>query len=416
MNSIFSHIRHRLSAFIGRFNPGIWFITIVGFLNSAGFAISLPFIALYLHQDRHLPMTVIGVIIIAGGLASAAVQLYAGALCDRLGRRPLLVVSVFAGAGLYAVLAVLVYFEAPVWLIVTVYTLVRCALMMQRPAIQAMIVDLCPRERLVEANGIMRIGQNLGWATGPALGGYLLASISYAWLFGVAAIISGMVIFSVVFLVKESCLLNGERLTLAGIFSASRNRYFLVFVILCTLFFVSMGQMTTTLSVFSVDRAGFSLEQYGVLLTLNGLLVALLQYPVARLVNRLPHSRVLQAGSLLYALGYLVMGLVGSYWVAFTAMVIITLGEITTAPTMLAVVGETAPSGQRGRYMGFYGLSETIGVSTGPLLGGILLDNFANNSMAIWGVIGLVALLAGFGFFFWGRPSSHAGLSNTSKY
>jgi MFS family permease len=209
--------------------------------------------------------------------------------------------------------------------------------------------------------------------------------------------------------------LNGERLTLAGIFSASRNRYFLVFVILCTLFFVSMGQMTTTLSVFSVDRAGFSLEQYGVLLTLNGLLVALLQYPVARLVNRLPHSRVLQVGSLLYALGYLVMGLVGSYWVAFTAMVIITLGEITTAPTMLAVVGEIAPAGQRGRYMGFYGLSETIGVSTGPMLGGILLDSFATNGLAIWGIIGIVALLAGFGFFFWGRSGSYIRLSNSGK-
>jgi MFS family permease len=94
--------------------------------------------------------------------------------------------------------------------------------------------------------------------------------------------------------------------------------------------------------------------------------------------------------------------------------VIITLGEISTAPTMLAVVGKMAPSGHRGRYMGFYGLSETIGVSTGPLLGGILLDNFVSNGMAIWGIIGLVALLAGFGFFLWGR-GSNTGRSNSSK-
>jgi MFS family permease len=383
--------------------PGVWLITITGFLNSAAFSISLPFISLYLHENRHVSMTVVGLIILLGGALSAVVQLYAGALADRLGRRPLLVASVIASGALYAVMGVLIGITSPIWLIVGVYTLVRCALMMQRPAIQAMVVDLCPRERLVEANGILRIGQNLGWAFGPALGGFLLVSIPYSWLFGVAALISTAMIFFVFSSIKETCQLTDEKITLSGVFAAARNRPFLMFVMFCILLFLSMGQMSSTLSVFAVDRVGFSLAQYGSLLTLNGLIVVAFQYPVARLVSKFRHSTSLVVGSCFYALGWFVMGLVGSYALALAAMTLLSIGEIIVAPTSLAVVGEYAPPGKRGRYQGFYGISETLGVSVGPFMGGVLLDAFTSSGLAIWGVIGALALLSAAGFGFWGR-------------
>ena len=358
-------------------------------------------------------MTVVGLIILLGGIASAGIQLYAGALADRLGRRPLLIISVIAAGFLYLIMAFMVGLVAPVWIIVIVYTLVRGALMMQRPAIQAMVVDLCPREKLVEANGILRVGQNLGWAFGPAIGGYLLVSISYSWLFGVAALISIAIIFFVFSSLKETCHVVEEKITLTGIFTASRDRSFLVFVILCIMLFLSMGQMGSTLSVFAVDRAHFTLEQYGSLLTLNGLVVVLFQYPVARLIGRLRHSTALVFGSLFYALGWSLMGFVGSYGLAIASMSIITTGEIIVAPTSLAVVGVHAPAGQRGRYQGFFGISETLGVAFGPFMGGVLLDVFQTNNFIIWTIISLFAVLAAIGFVFWGRLFSRSGVVAT---
>jgi MFS family permease len=389
--------------FFHRFEPGVWSVTAIGLLNSAAFAISLPFIALYLYANRGMSMTSVGLVIFSTGLISAATQLYSGALCDRIGRRPLLLSSVMAGTVLYAVMAVLVGTVAPIWLIIAVYALVRSALMMQRPAIQSMIVDLCPRERLLEANGVLRVGQNLGWAMGPAFGGYLLAFLPYGWLFGITALINLVVVFIAVRLIKETGQGSLERISLRGIFSAGRDRRFLAFTMLCTFFFLAMGQMGSTLSVFATERAGFSLAQYGTLLTLNGLMVAAFQYPMARLVNRLPHARALQLGSVFYTFSYLMLGLVGSYGLAFSAMVINTLGEMSIAPTTLAVVGEQAPPGARGRYMGFYGLSETMGSSLGPLWGGVLLDTFPHTPMGVWGFIALPIFLAGLGFRLWGR-------------
>ncbi len=401
MKSISNKGKVAIGGFVHRFKPAIWYLTIIGFINSAGFSLSLPYMALYLNQDRGLSMTMVGIIILSTGLLSAVVQLASGALCDRLGRRPVLITSMVSGTVLFGCMALLIEATAPVWAIIVVYTGVRGAIMMANPAIQSMIVDQCPRDRLVEANGLVRIGANLGWAFGPALGGILLASLHFSWLFGVATLMRGIALLFAVVTVRESFVGCQEHMTLRSIFQAGQDRSFLNFTMLCLLLFVAMGQMSTTLSVYTVERAGFSNAMYGSLLTLNGLMVVALQYPVTRVLQRVTKRMALIMGSCMYAVGYFAMSLVGPYPVALAAMAIVTLGEITIAPTTLAVVGEMSPATWRGRYMGFYGLSETIGISTGPLLGGILLDGFPTGRASIWGVICAVALVAAVGFAFW---------------
>jgi len=145
------------------------------------------------------------------------------------------------------------------------------------------------------------------------------------------------------------------------------------------------------------------LEQFGALLTLNGLEVVAFQYPIARLISKLRHSTALALGSFFYAMGWLLMGFVGPYALAVASMFVITMGEITVAPTSLAVVGEHSPPGMRGRYQGLFGISETMGISVGPFMGGVLLDTFTGNGLPIWGIIGSFALSACIGFLIWGR-------------
>ncbi|MGA3094714.1 MAG: MFS transporter [Dehalococcoidales bacterium] len=192
MNTILISAQASIGSFVRRFKPGIWYLTIIGFINSAGFSLSLPYIALYLNQNRSISMIAVGLIILLTGLISAAVQLASGALCDRLGRRPLLIASLVSGTVLFGWMALLIEVTAPVWAIIVVYTGLRGAIVMANPAIQSMVVDHCPRERLTEAYGLVRIGGNLGWALGPALGGFLLASLHYSWLFGVATLMRGI--------------------------------------------------------------------------------------------------------------------------------------------------------------------------------------------------------------------------------
>ena len=387
----------------GRFEPGVWIVTIVGFLNAAGFSISLPFLSLYLYQQRGLSMTVVGLLILVTGLCSAGAQLAGGLFSDKLGRRPVLWGSVAASMVLYLGIAGLIALTAPVWSIALLYVVERSALMMMRPAISAMIADLSPRSRLTETYGFLRVGQNVGWAAGPAIGGLLVAVLPYAWLFVMAAAFSAAALVIILLFLRESFTGATERTSVRDILSVGRDRAFLQFTLLGLLVFVVMGQMISTLSVFTVDRMGFSTEQYGLLLTANGALVVLFQYPMARLMGKLPVATALVMGSLLYGAGYLSMAWASTFVLGLGAMAVITSGEIVFSPTSLAVVGELSPAGWRGRYMGFYGLGETLGISVGPLLGGVLLDAFPTQPLFVWMAIALVALAAAVGFYRWGR-------------
>jgi MFS family permease len=384
-----------------QFDTRIWIITAVGLLNVAGFSLSLPFLSLYLYQERGVPMTVVGIIVLISGLCAAVTQIFGGVITDRLGRRPLLIGAAMTAAILFIVMATLIAAEAPVWAIVIAYAIGQAAMVITRPANQAMVVDVAPRSRLTEAYGILRVGMNLGWAIGPAVGGHMLVFLPYPWLFGVTALTSLVSCGLIFFLLKESFVGAMGQVNVRTIFLAARNRHLLKFTGLSLLVFLVMGQMISTLSVFTVDRVGFTTAQYGMLLTANGIIVVILQYPVALLANRVVKYQALAVGALCYALGYLLYGWVGSYTLAITAMIIISLGEVIFSPVSLSVVGELSPNDRRGRYMAFFGLSEGLGFSTASLLGGVLLDSFPAEPLFIWGTVALLAFAAMVGFLLW---------------
>jgi len=160
----------QLKGFYHRFDPSIWVMAVIKLLTSIGFSICMPFLSLHPYQDRGISMSLVGTILLAGGLCAGFSQALGGALSDRFGRRPILLASSSAGALLYAGLALLIGMSAPVWAITVVYIVGRSMLRVTHPVISAMVADFAPKERLTEAFGILRIGANIGWAAGPAKG------------------------------------------------------------------------------------------------------------------------------------------------------------------------------------------------------------------------------------------------------
>ncbi len=359
-------------------------------------------------------MTLVGVMFLTGGLFSGVTQIVGGVLSDRIGRRPILLGATAIGAFLFSGLAVLIGISAPVWAIIVVYLAGRSILVTIRPTSSAVIADLSSRARLTETYGLLRVGGNVGFAIGPALGGYLLTFAPYAWLFGIAVLANVLSFLLILLFLQESFHGASERVELRSTFSVASDWTFLTFTGFSLLAFLAMGQLGSTLSVFAVDRIGLSTAQYGLLLTSNGLIIVLFQYPIARGLNRLKISKGLILGSLLYAFGYLYMGWLTSFGWLFGAIALITAGEMVFSPVSLSVVTELSPQNWRGRYMGFFELSHTLGMSLGPLAGGILLDVFPTNPQFIWGPIASVMFAAAVGFHWWGRLAASSVRLNTN--
>ncbi len=388
---------------IARYQPAIWIITIESLFAAMGFSITIPFLSLYLYQDRDLTMTMVGIVMLIAGVFSAVAHMVGGELSDRFGRRPIIIWSLIVRIFMYLGMAMLVRIAAPVWAIVFVYVVGQSIGIMARPAASAIVIDLSKKKYLTETYGLLRVGINLGWAVGPAIGGYLATFLPYYWLFGVAALFTVFSFVPVVFFLKETHKKSHEKQSLRDLLVIGKDYNFLIYAGISLLVFLLFGQMMSTLSIYAVDRVGLSTAQYGMLLTTNGLIVVLFQYPVARKIGKFVKSRILIIGSLLHALGYLAFGWAGGFTATIIAMVIITLGEIIHAPASLAVVGELAPSRYRGRYMGFFGITNVLGMAFGPLLGGILLDIIPENSLLLWGLISSLGFAAAIGYYWWGK-------------
>ncbi len=408
MPDIFTDITKRVTGFTGQFHRGVWVITVISLFNSFSFAICLPFLFLYLNTERGVPASVIGFVILAAGVISAFSQIYGGMLSDRIGRRPMVIAAIFLGAVSYSLLAVLIGISAPVWAIAATYIFSRVTVMTVRPTLSTIVADLSSGEGLTKAYGLLRTGLNLGWAIGPAIGGYLLAIVSYSWLFGLATIASVLPLVLVLAFLKETRDSNSQRekISFENIKIVLKNRSFIIYVGLTFMFLIAFGQLVSTLSIYTIDFAGFSTVEYGSLLTLNGVIVVLFQYPVAYYTCRLTKYRTLVAGAIIYGAGLLLYSWVGSYALGLVAMFIITLGEIIYSPVALSLVGDIAPSSRRGLYMGTYSLSETLGHSLGPFIGGILLDVFPSRPLLIWGTVAMFAFLPAIGFWRWGRQKA----------
>jgi predicted MFS family arabinose efflux permease len=381
-----------------RYQPGIWLITIISFLNSFSTSFSFPFLALYLYEKREVSMSMIGLIMLVSGTAPAVGQLFAGALADKIGRRPLLIISILSGVVLYTGMAYTIGLNAPVIFIILMFLVVRTVLWMQRPVIAAVVMDLTPIDRLTETYGLQRIGGNLGWAAGPALGGFLAGSLSYGWLFGIAGLIGIINLILIIFFFQESFSRTSERLNIKSIFGAVKDKNLLIFSVLSLIICIVAGQMSSTLSVYTVSYSGLSKTQYGSLLTLNGLIIVIFQYPVTLMLKKMKMQLALVLGALFYGAGYFLFAWVGPYGLAVGAMTLVTSGEIMIAPLSSSIVGEMASPNWRGRYMAFYGLSDAMGMAIGPLIGGMLLDAFPGQPLLVWGPMLVLALASAIGF------------------
>jgi len=298
-------------------------------------------------------------------------------------------------------MAGLLAFSGPIWAIALDYILVRLTGALAMPAISAMVADLVPADRRNEGYGILRAGTNLGWGAGPAVGGYLAVVYPYHVLFAFTTLASLLSLALALAFARESQCQREEGVGIRALLETFTDRHFIPFVGLSLPVLVVGGQLVSTLSVFVVDRLGYPEAAFGGMLTLNGFLVAVLQYPLAVLLQRWPRLVGLVAGSLLYGFGYVLFGWLHAYGWLLGIMVVITLGEMLFAPTSSAVVADLAPPARRGRYMGAFGLAESFGWSAGPFLGGILLDLFPEDPRSMWGIISSLSLVAAVGFIPW---------------
>lgn len=362
---------------LGRLPRELWILAAVSLVNRAGTMV-LPFLALFLTQERGVDATQAGYGLLAYALGSLLSAPFSGRLADRLSPRRVMVLSL----GLGGLLVLALPLAPGLWGFVGTVLVWSMLAEAFRPANLAAVSGAVGPEDRRAAFALNRLAVNLGMSIGPAIGGFLSA-LSFRWLFWIDAatsLVAAVLLFAFGGTRRAAAPVTGEEsaahaATRRPPFAAAfRDRQLVLLlagvVPIAAVFFQHIGAMPLHL----VRDLGFSPAFYGLLFTINTLLIVVTEVPLNLGMARWSHRTSLVLGSLLVAVGFGALAVARSAPAVVATVVVWTFGEMILFPSMSATVADLAPPNSVGAYMGLYQVAFATAFLVGPWAGIALMD------------------------------------------
>jgi len=363
-------------------STGSWLLGLALLINRSGTMV-VPFMSLYLTQSLHYDITYAGYAMMCFGAGSVLGGFLGGRLAGRLGFYPVMLASLLTGGLLFILLGFVTDFPFFCFLSF-VLAMVSDAF---RPATGMAVAAYSTAGNRTRSYSIQRLAVNLGWGVGMAMGGWL-ASISYRlifWADGLTSLLAAIFIFF--FLQKPA---HGGRQEATphqerkhGL-TAWRDRPYLFFISLSILFGICFFQSSATLPLFYKQVVRLDEHQFGWIMSLNGLMIAVMEMVLVYVLEGKRNSLTyIRAGVVLLALAFGVL-----IWmphllsVMVFSMVLMTFGEMMSMPFMNSFWIGRSRDHNRGDYAGLYTMSWSIAQITAPLLGTQVVSHFGFD--ALW--------------------------------
>lgn len=335
------------------------------FINRFG-SFVLAFLVFYL-TSRGYSVAAAGLALSAYGIGSMAAALAGGQLADTIGRRNSIVVSMFSSAATMLALSQ----ATGIRLIVPLTALAGFTAELYRPASYALVADLTPKGRRITGFAMYRLAVNAGVAAGPAVAGFL-AERSFLWLFvgdALTSIIYGCTAYFALPKDGRRARDHADARTVATRMASDARLVRMLVATLALAFVVHQAYATFPIHL---ERSGFTPVIYGSLMSLNGLLIIVLELWVTTVTRRAPALIAIAAGILLNGLGFGAIGIAGSVSMLAVTVVIWTFGEMVFSPVGAAYIADIAPPDLRARYQAAWGFTFSLGLVLAPI-GGTLL-------------------------------------------
>jgi MFS family permease len=314
------------------------------------------------------------------GAGSFLSQLIGGELTDKLGRRPVLLMSFF----ITPIFMIALGLARDLALISIATLIVGFFTDLYRPAVGAAIADLVAPEARTRAYGYNYWAINLGAAVAPVLAG-LMAGYSYLTLFVADALTTAAFGLIVLFGIRETRPVqvhhSAHTPLRERVFELKREPILLIFCFLTLFFGIIYAQGTVTLPL-DMQSHGLGPYQYGVAIAVNGFLIILVTIPVSNMAAKWPRFETVAISAILLGLGFGATALATNLPLFAISVAIWTLGEIAATSVSPAIIADLSPVELRGLYQGIYGSAWGLAFFIGPLAGGWMYEQLG--SSALW--------------------------------
>lgn len=368
---------------LGKLPPQMWLLSAITLINRAGTMV-LPFLTLYLTRSLKFSPGKAGFIFAMYGVGALIASPISGMLGDRFGPMRIMKLSLI----LSGILLVLFPFATSYGAVIVMTLALSMANETYRPASLAYVSQVVEPEQLKPAFSLIRLALNLGMSVGPAIGGFL-AEKSFEWLFwidgitsvaaGLCLLVAGSRMASSVLHPEHAAKQKARRRLTSAAWKDRRFVYFMIALVPVTFVFF---QHISSMPLYLVRDLHLSAAHYGLMFTINTLLIVFLEVPLNLSTVHWSHRKNLVIGTFLFAVGFGALAFATGFWTVTATVVIWTFGEMILFPGSAAYVSHLAPQERQGEYMGFYSMAFAFAFMFAPWVGTQILET--KGGIALW--------------------------------
>ncbi|HVH79900.1 MAG TPA: MFS transporter [Stellaceae bacterium] len=370
---------------------------LIVFIDLVGFGLVIPLLPFYAERFSATPQEVTMLLAVFSAMQTLTSPIW-GRLSDRVGRRPVLMISMTAASLAYLWLG----FASALWMLFAARALAgACA--GNIAAAQAYIADVTPPEKRAKGMGMIGAAFGMGFIIGPALGGVVagnnLATADLRTPGLIACGLSLIALLGVLFVLKESLPAGLPPRPRKGRFAALREalgrpalaRLLAVFF----LAILAFGGMEAVFALWAMAQYGWGPAQIGYLFTYIGVVSAVMQGGlIGKLTARFGEEKLLVAGLVLIALGLLAIPAAHDLPILIVAVTCLALGMGAMQPSLNSLISRRAGADEQGEVMGVAQSVASLSRVLGPLFAGALFAGFGRNSPFLVGMVLVIAAAA----------------------
>lgn len=366
---------------------GFWVIWSTVALDMVGFGIVAPILGRYADRFGASGFQV-GLLFASFSLAQMVCSPLLGRVSDRVGRKPVIVVSLIGTA----IGSFVTGIAGALW-VLFIGRIVDGASGASIAVAQSAVVDLGKPEQRPRMLGLLGMAFGVGFVVGPAIGGLAALGGSHVPFF-VAAALAAVNAIAAVIRLPETSASRGVRERSPR--SARRVNRYIVIGFFSALPFAGFE---ATFSLFGGARFDLTEGSTAAIFFGIGLAMSVVQGAlIGPLTKRFGSVALLRTGLALVATGLLVLGGAAVWVVLGAALLLIVVGSGVTNPSLTTLVADSAPADRRGEVLGFQQSAGALARVVGPPLAGLSFDHVGIGApYSLGALVFLVAIAASWG-------------------
>ncbi|WP_201714905.1 MDR family MFS transporter [Rossellomorea arthrocnemi] len=354
-----------------------------------------PFLTIYFTES--FGKQTAGLLLVLSQVFAVLANLMGGYCADRFGRKRMMVISAFGQGFAFLIFGL----ASSPWLDSAMigficFSLVGVFGSFYWPASQAMVADVVDEKDRSHVFAVFYTSINIAVVVGPILGGIFYVHYRFQLLIA-AALICMLLALLLYKMTRETApadknkllVTEGKKKAWHSVMSDQfkdysvifKDKTFLLFILAGVLIGQTFMQLDLLIPVYikdTMDKATLfsfgdwsltlvSEQVFGLILSENGFLVALLTVVITRWITKFRERNVFILSSIIYAVSIFMFGQTSSVWMFVISMAVFTFAELMTAGIQQSFVSKLAPDHMRGQYFAAASLRFTIARTIAPL-------------------------------------------------